>query len=180
MGCITSAVDMILRYKDHTKRAVFGVTGLGRVSMIIGFPWIWDHNLEINWQKGEVKMTRCSSGCGTCKTEYKWELFDQQAGVKALCECVNGLRPKLVEDNTLLLEFEEDSEEVITDDKTPPLLKEGNCLFAVNLSAPFEKICTSQTTLQRLAKAFHCNSAPSKYFDDLVPKDLHKTFGSRN
>jgi len=172
-GNITGAVDVVLRYKDHTERAVFGVTGLGKVDMIIGFPWLRDHNPEIDWANGEVKMTRCKSGCGTCKAEYKRELSDRRAGVKALRQCAEGPTPALVEDDTPSPEFEDDSEDNTADDEEPPLLEEGDRLFAVSLSAPFEEIRASQTTSQRLAEAFHRNSAPSKSFDDLVPKDLH-------
>jgi len=37
---------------------------LGRTEVILGMPWLAAHNLEINWETGEVKMTRCLPLCG--------------------------------------------------------------------------------------------------------------------
>jgi len=40
------------------------VCNLGRMEVILGMPWLAAHNLEINWETGEVKMTRCPPLCG--------------------------------------------------------------------------------------------------------------------
>jgi len=37
---------------------------LGRTEVILGMPWLAAHNLEINWETGEVKMMRCLPLCG--------------------------------------------------------------------------------------------------------------------
>jgi len=39
------------------------VCDLGKTEVILGIPWLATHNLEINWETGEVKMTRCLSLC---------------------------------------------------------------------------------------------------------------------
>jgi len=39
------------------------VCDLGKTEVILGMPWLATHNLEINWETGEVKMTRCLSLC---------------------------------------------------------------------------------------------------------------------
>jgi len=36
------------------------VCDLGRTDVILGMPWLAAYNPEINWETGEVKMTRCS------------------------------------------------------------------------------------------------------------------------
>jgi len=33
------------------------VCDLGRTKMILGMPWLAAHNLEINWETREVKMS---------------------------------------------------------------------------------------------------------------------------
>jgi len=33
---------------------------LGKTEVILGMPWLVAHNPEINWETGEVRMTRCS------------------------------------------------------------------------------------------------------------------------
>jgi len=35
------------------------VCNLGKTKVILGMPWLQVHNPEINWETGEVKMTRC-------------------------------------------------------------------------------------------------------------------------
>jgi len=39
------------------------VCELGKTDIIFGMPWLVAHNPEINWEKGEVKMTRCPLLC---------------------------------------------------------------------------------------------------------------------
>ena len=58
-GSITEAVSLILRYKNHSEWTTFCVTSLGKQKLILGHSWLWKHNLEIDWTKGEVKMSRC-------------------------------------------------------------------------------------------------------------------------
>jgi hypothetical protein len=48
-GSIREVVDVILRYQDHSERAHFAVTGLGKQNMILGYLWIREHNPEIDW-----------------------------------------------------------------------------------------------------------------------------------
>jgi len=42
----------------------FDVCNLGRTEVILSMPWLTVHNLEIDWEKGEVKLTRCPPWCG--------------------------------------------------------------------------------------------------------------------
>ena len=37
---------------------------MGKTEVILGMPWLVAHNPEINWEMGEVKMTRCPPLCG--------------------------------------------------------------------------------------------------------------------
>ena len=36
---------------------------LGKTDIILDMPWLAAHNLEIDWEKGEVRMTRCPPLC---------------------------------------------------------------------------------------------------------------------
>jgi len=40
------------------------VCNLGRTEVILDMPWLATHNPEINWETGEVNMTRCPPLCG--------------------------------------------------------------------------------------------------------------------
>jgi len=58
-GNITHEVECNVYYKGHQERVKFDVCNLGRTEVILGMPWLVAHNPEIDWEKGEVKMTRC-------------------------------------------------------------------------------------------------------------------------
>ncbi|KNZ76172.1 hypothetical protein J132_11291 [Termitomyces sp. J132] len=68
-GSICSVVDLVLCYQDHSERAAFAVTSLGKQDMILGFTWLHEHNPEIDWTKGEVKMSHCPCRCIICAEE---------------------------------------------------------------------------------------------------------------
>lgn len=72
-GQITEIVDLILRYKRHAERVVFAVTGLGKKNVILGYTWLREHNPEINWEKGEVTLSRCPRRCTECRDEVRAE-----------------------------------------------------------------------------------------------------------
>jgi hypothetical protein len=49
------------------------VTHLGKQSLILGYNWLHNHNLEINWQTKDVKMSRCPLEYSTCRVEDKYK-----------------------------------------------------------------------------------------------------------
>ena len=51
-------------YKGHVERMRMDVCNLGKTEVILGMPWLAAHNPEINWEIGEVKMTRYPPLCG--------------------------------------------------------------------------------------------------------------------
>jgi len=63
-GAITHQVECNVFYKGHMERMRMDVCDLGKTEMILGMLWLVAHNPEINWEMGEVKMTRCPLLCG--------------------------------------------------------------------------------------------------------------------
>ena len=63
-GNITHEVECNVYYRGHQERMKFDVCNLGRMEVILSMPWLAAHNPEIDWEKGEVKMTRCPPWCG--------------------------------------------------------------------------------------------------------------------
>ena len=59
-GAITHEVEVNMFYKGHVERVQMDVCELGKTDIILGMPWLAAHNPEIDWEKGEVRMTRCS------------------------------------------------------------------------------------------------------------------------
>jgi len=66
-GAITHQVECNIFFKEHVERARMDVCNLGKTELILGMPWLVAHNPEINWKKGEVKMTHCPPICGKRK-----------------------------------------------------------------------------------------------------------------
>ena len=79
-GDITHEVEYNVYYKGHQERMKFDMYNLGRMDVILGMPWLAAHNLEIDWEKGEVKMTRCPPWCG--KDNRSKEVRERQEKVR--------------------------------------------------------------------------------------------------
>jgi len=60
---ITHQVECNVFYKGHMERMRMDVCNLGKTEVILGIPWLAAHNPKINWETGEVKMTRCPPLC---------------------------------------------------------------------------------------------------------------------
>jgi len=66
-GQISEVMDIVFCYKTHSERILLAVSRLGKQSLILGYDWLKDHNPRIDWEKGEVEMTRCPLCCeGGC------------------------------------------------------------------------------------------------------------------
>jgi hypothetical protein len=122
-GSITEVVDLILRYNGHTERALFCVTGLGKQKLIIGYTWFRDHNPEVNWETGEVKMSRCkpSSRCFGCKKELNEEKKAARKEEAKVNACRSGPAPSLTPEES----SPEDSDDLESSD-LPFDLEEGD------------------------------------------------------
>ena len=46
-------------FKGHVERVRIDVCNLGKTEVILGMLWLAAHNPEIEWEKGEVKITWC-------------------------------------------------------------------------------------------------------------------------
>ena len=62
-GRIEYKVQCNMYFKGHVERIRVDICRLGRTKVILGMPWLAAHNPEINWEKEEVKMTRCPPWC---------------------------------------------------------------------------------------------------------------------
>jgi len=70
-GAITHEVEVNMYYKSHVKRMRIDVCDLGRTKVILRISWLAAHNLEINWEMREVKITRCPLLCSGVKIKEK-------------------------------------------------------------------------------------------------------------
>jgi len=66
-GAITHQVECNMFFKGHVERARMDICNLGKTEVILEMPRLAAHNPEIDWEKGEVKMTHCLPICGKRK-----------------------------------------------------------------------------------------------------------------
>jgi len=64
---ITHQIEVNMYYKNHIERMRMDICDLEKTEVILEILWLQAHNLEINWEMGEVKMTRCLPLCGKNK-----------------------------------------------------------------------------------------------------------------
>jgi predicted aspartyl protease len=93
-GTITDIADMILRYEQHSEHTQLAVTHLGKQSLILGYNWLHNHNLEINWQTKDVKISHCPLQCSTCRVEDKHDTKMQKSPTSQINACQSGAFPQ--------------------------------------------------------------------------------------
>jgi len=63
-GAIMYQVECNVFFKGHVERMRMDVCDLAKTEVILGMSWLAAHNPGINWETGEVKITRCLPLCG--------------------------------------------------------------------------------------------------------------------
>jgi len=100
---ISEVVDVVLRYKTHSERMLLAVSRLRKQSLILGYDWLKDHNSKIDWEKREVKITRCLLWCEGGRTLRKEQTCQKRVELQALRLCCDRPTPSFQEE----LELEE-------------------------------------------------------------------------
>jgi hypothetical protein len=142
---------------------------IGKEHVILGYSWLQKHNPEINWETKEVRITRCPTGCRTCRDELHAVQRNEKLATSILWQLREGLSPSICA---------VDSEEWHRDEGYNPA--DGNNLPGLSLDsdddsdnkdeleevfAPVEEIragSTGSTILQCLAEAHARNSMPAR------------------
>ena len=81
---ISEVVDVVLQYKTHSERMLLAIFGLGKQNLILGYNWLKDHNPKIDWEKGEVEMTRCPLRCEGGRALQKKQTHQKRTELRAL------------------------------------------------------------------------------------------------
>jgi hypothetical protein len=162
---------------------MFTVTQTGKDDIILGLPWLKQHNPEVDWRTEEVKMSWCPAQCQTCHDEVKKEKTEKKKHQERIACCQAGLMPHPYvtvkeddEDDFMmndLPELQEDDEDEEDEEEEEYQLEEGDKVYTVNLEhEPKHIIHASRNISQWLAEAALKNSQ-KKDFCDAVPNYLH-------
>jgi hypothetical protein len=153
--------------------------------MILGLPWLRQHNPEVDWKTGDVRMTRCDSRCQTCQLEIRKLSKERKRLNGAKRRCRTGPHPLFTEEEEGSREEEErekDEEkkesmgqsEERKEDERKIELEHGDRILVTTLRPEPVQIGATATISQRLAEAAVKAEEPTpKGFEDLVPKHLH-------
>ncbi|KAG5719743.1 hypothetical protein E4T56_gene18558 [Termitomyces sp. T112] len=164
------AMDLVLCYQEHSEQAAFAITSLGKRDMILGFTWLCEHNPDIDWTKGEVKMSHSHVTKKPVKSREPNPPSLAFPHREALYEDVQGAGCESPE------EEEGEGEWTCTPDAESPdeTIEVGDQIYATTLYPPLTvaEIWASQMTSQCLAEAFAANSQP-KPFHSTVSNHLH-------
>ena len=68
IGRITEVINLIVQYKGHKSQSKFYVSSVGHKAIVLGHTWLMEHNPNINWHTGKVKLTRCPDYCREAKS----------------------------------------------------------------------------------------------------------------
>ena len=68
IGKITKAINLVVQYKGHRSQSKFYISSIGNKVIVLGHAWLAEHNPDINWCTGKVKMTCCPDYCGCTET----------------------------------------------------------------------------------------------------------------
>jgi len=64
-GQITEYVRAYMEIGSHKTTQYLFVTNLGNKKMMIGYSYLYKHNPDIDWRKGQWKFTRCPDTCAS-------------------------------------------------------------------------------------------------------------------
>ena len=81
-GAIMHEVEVNMYYKSYVERMRIDIYNLERTKVILEMPWLVAHNLEINQETGEVKITRCLPLCGRVKIKKKKEKGKESSSIR--------------------------------------------------------------------------------------------------
>ena len=91
---IMHQVEYNMFFKEHVERVRIDVCNLGKTEVILGMLWLAAYNLEIDWEKEEVRIARCLPICGKRKQEEKREKEVKEIGKDEDEEALKKLVPK--------------------------------------------------------------------------------------
>jgi hypothetical protein len=92
-GAITDIANVILHSGTHSECTQLAITRLGKQSLILGYNWLQNHNLEINWQTKDVKMSCCPLQCSTCRVEDNCDAKMRKSMTSQIKACRSGAFP---------------------------------------------------------------------------------------
>ena len=68
-GKITEAIDLVVQYKGHKSQSKSYVLSASHKAIVLEHTWLAEHNPNINWHTGKVKLTCCPDYCRQAESD---------------------------------------------------------------------------------------------------------------
>ncbi|EJF63149.1 hypothetical protein DICSQDRAFT_56383, partial [Dichomitus squalens LYAD-421 SS1] len=82
-GTITEVAVLTMKISDREEEVAFVVTDIGEEDVIIGLDWLREHNPEIDWAHGSLRLSQCPDSCpATHKASKPVENEARDTGVR--------------------------------------------------------------------------------------------------
>ena len=120
-GTISEVAVLDMTVDNHQEKVVFVVTDIGDEDVIIGLDWLREHNPEIDWERGSLRLSRCPDTCPSNRKApepVRVETRDTEVRLTARRDSKRVRKVKKVGRIRATVMVEEASED---DDWTPPL-----------------------------------------------------------
>ena len=62
-GTVSEVAVLDMTIGTHRESVVFIVTDIGEEDVIIGLDWLREHNPDIDWERGSLRLSRCPMSC---------------------------------------------------------------------------------------------------------------------
>ena len=141
---------------NHRDTQLFCIAGTTRIyssNIILGYPWLWQHNPEISWQTQEVKLSCCPNCCAkTSRVTHQ----EQKAHPQSKGPQIPSKPPYYPDPGEDDPDDPEDDSEVLVMEPSKPggsvdEVKEGDCIF-ITMYMPLEAIGMTSTISQRITE----------------------------
>jgi hypothetical protein len=127
-GTITTFVNLNLKINGRMTSTRLLVTGLGNQKVILGFPWLNEHNPDIDWKNGRLTWRTTDNGLGQEKRFKIKRYHDCKALMLAKQLARQALGPKAIPSKPTITE-EKDEEEGLNGTQNPTL--DNNILLTI-------------------------------------------------
>ena len=146
------------------------VTSLGKRDIILGYPWLRQHNPEINWQTQEVKLSCCPNHCAKAigATHQERKTRPRSEGPQTLPQPT--CYPDLDEDDLNNLEDDEETSEAEPNkaEGCTDKVEEGDHIFVMTYMLP-ETIGATSMISQQIVESVKDNPKQEKSLHNMVP-----------
>lgn len=166
-GSVKETVDLVVRFQDHTERATFYVTRLGGVELILGHPWLVQHNPVIDWIEGKVTMSRCPEECRIRHIQAQRNHRQRYKARKKM----NSTAVKEINSTTVDSTISTAVDDLVDNDCEP--WSAGDRIYSISLGSSLSSsIFATSTVSQRLAEAAEKDRLQLNW-KDVVPTHYH-------